>query len=244
MREFMTRVSEFINERRNDPERKEGNLAVVILGAVAAVIVVLLLLLLWRYTAQSRDAKPDAGLSAAEGSEKVETYLAESAFDGEELRQEYLTSIAYLGEKVEELLQTMTQVQKELGETTDSYQEKDDVLKGQIVTISKEVDKLVKELKETQVQLQDMTKWVQTAEEKTLPAIQEQISEIQSGMEQVDTDIAALYTKLAALETEDEKLWASIEALEKTARNLMSDVLLYRYEPEENTLYLLPYTAQ
>ncbi len=215
MREFMTRVSEFINERRNDPERKEGNLAVVILGAVAAVIVVLLLLLLWRYTAQSRDEKPDAGLSAAEGSEKAETYLSEPAFDGEELRQEYLTSIAYLGEKVEELLQTMTQVQKELGETTDSYQEKDDALKGQIVTISKEVDTLVKELKETQ-----------------------------SGMEQVNTDIAALYTKLAALETEDEKLWASIEALEKTARNLMSDVLLYRYEPGENTLYLLPYTAQ
>ena len=35
MREFMTKVSDYLNERREDPERKEDRLSIVVIGAVA-----------------------------------------------------------------------------------------------------------------------------------------------------------------------------------------------------------------
>ena len=49
MREFMTRLSDYWNERKNDPDRQENRLAVVVTGAVAVVIIVLLMVLLWGY---------------------------------------------------------------------------------------------------------------------------------------------------------------------------------------------------
>ena len=46
MREFMTRLSDCFNEWRNDPERKENQLSVAVIGAVSVVIIVLVILLL------------------------------------------------------------------------------------------------------------------------------------------------------------------------------------------------------
>ena len=54
MREFMTKVSDYLNERRNDPDKREDRLAIVIIGAVAVVVIVILLLILWRHAAEDR----------------------------------------------------------------------------------------------------------------------------------------------------------------------------------------------
>ena len=43
MKDFMTKILDYLNERRNDPERRESQLSVVIIGAVAVVVIVLLL---------------------------------------------------------------------------------------------------------------------------------------------------------------------------------------------------------
>ena len=44
MKDFMTKISDYLNERRNDPERRENQLSIVIIGAVAVVVIILLLL--------------------------------------------------------------------------------------------------------------------------------------------------------------------------------------------------------
>lgn len=270
MREFITKVSDYLDERRNDPQRRENQLGVVVIGAVAVVIIVLLILLLWGYTEQEHRKKAEDGQNQTAGTyeEETEVYMADDS--GEEaLRQEYLTSIRYLGDKVEELLQTMAQVQESLEETMEQYQEEDTAIREQLTALHQEVSTIVQDLKDTQVKLYDLSDIVQILDKEKVPLIQQQIGEIQQDMGQVHTDIADIYTQIAALKQEDEKLWAGISSLESSLEtvmnqnieevnnqldvllsqlgtvenriyNLVSQTLTYRYDGESNTLYLMP----
>lgn len=279
MKEFMTKISDYLNERRNDPERRESQLSVVIIGAIAVVIIILLLLVLWAYTAQVRreqeaeqetEAFVEDELVAETFEEEAEEYMAEN--DGQELiRQEYLESIDYLRDKVEELLESMTQVEQNLSETIVQYKEGDQSVLEQVRTLHADVTAIVQNLKETQTKLYDLTDIVQVMDQKTIPMIQQQILEIRQDMSKAQTDISNLYTKIAALEQEDAKLWAGIDEVEKTLKTAMDqnmtevnnqlDVLLnqlgsvenrlqglvsktlkYHYDAEQNTLYLEPYS--
>ena len=274
MREFMTRVSDFLNERRSDPERREDRLAIVIIGAVAVVIIVILLLILWRHIAEGRAQKESREemqmLETATYEEDMSEYM--SAGDGwETMGEDYLESIEYLGRQVEELLAAMTQVEQNLSETIEQYQEANDELRGQIGTLHTEVSTIVQNLKETQTKLFDLTDIVQVMDREKIPMIQQQILEIQGDMKQVQTDITKLYAGIAALEQEDAKLWESMSTMEQTLRTVLDqnmaevnnqfDTLLgqlttvenrigklamqtlrYRYDADENTLYLEPYT--
>ncbi len=269
MREFMTKVSDFLDERRNDPQRRESRFSIVVIGAVAVVIIVLLLLLLWGYTAQERKKRESESQKAETYKKETQVYMTDDS-EEDALRQEYLTSIEYLGDKVEELLQTMTQVQESLALTTEQYQEEDTAIRKQVDALYQEVSTIVQNLKEMQVKLCDLTDIVQILDREKIPLIQQQIREIQQDMEQVHTDISDIYTQIAALKKEDERLWAKISTVEsslETAMNqnvtevnnqldvllsqletvenriykLASNTLQYRYDAATNTLYLMPY---
>lgn len=296
MRDLITKISDYLNERRNDPERRENQLSVVIIGAVAVVVIILLLLLLWTYTEKERErkqkeaarealmeaeterpAEAEEELVAETHEEKAAEYMAQN--DGREqelkelelLRQEYSGSISLLSEKVEGLLHSMTQVEKNLSETIQQYKEGDQAILEQVRELHGEVTNIVQNLKETQTKLYDLTDIVQVMDQKTIPQIQQQILELQQNMGKVQTDISNLYTKIAALEQEDAKLWAGIGEVEKTLRTaidqnmtevnnqlnvmldqlgnvenriqgLVSKTLKYHYDAENNTLYLEPYT--
>lgn len=240
MREFMTKVSDYWNERKNDPDRQENQLAVVVTAAVAVVIIVLLVILLWGYVGKrneggeapipiktgqiieeaDRDRAEEEMMTQTIHEEESVKYMSEDS--GEKLRQEYLTSTAYLGEKVEELLQTMTQVQDGLNEVIKEYQEADAAAQTQITTLYKEVETIVQSLKETQVKLVDLTDIVQVIDKEKIPMIQQQIEAIRTDMEQVQTDISGLHKQMAALKKEDERLWASISSLEKTVERALN----------------------
>lgn len=256
MKDLMTKISDYLNERRNDPERRENQLSVVIIGAVAVIIIILLLLGLWIYVSRERKAKEAEQETEMEAfveeqfvtetfEEEAEEYMAQN--DGEELlRQEYLESIDYLRDKVEELLVSMTQVEQNLAETTEQYKEGDETILEQVRTLHTEVTNIVQNLKETQTKLDDLADIVQVMDQKTIPLIQQQIMEIRQDMGKVKTDISNLYTKIAALEQEDIKLWAGIGEVEKTLKAAMNqnmtevnnqlDVLLNQLGSVENRL--------
>lgn len=244
MREFIAKVSDYLNERRNNPDMREDRLAIVIIGAAAAAVIVLLLLIVWGYTAGGRgqkDAQNAEGNTPGSATYKEEQaeYMAQD--DGQEaLRQEYLTDINYLGGKVEELLTTLTQVEQNLSKTVEQYREGDTVLEEKISSLHTEVTTIVQNLKETQIKLSDLTDLVQIINEETIPMIRGQIADIQGDIDKVHIDIADLYTKIAALEQEDAKLWASIANVENIIGSLSVRTLQYRYDAEENTLYLEP----
>lgn len=273
MREFMTKVSDYLSERRNDPERREDRLAVVIIGAVAVVIIVILLLILWKHAADGRAQKKHEEemqmMESATYEEDAAEYMSPGG--GQEMAgEDYLTGIEYLGRQVEELLAAMTQVEENLSESIEQCQEGDDKLREQIGTLHTEVSTIVKNLKETQTKLYDLTDIVQIIDREKLPMIQEQILEIRGDMDQVQADIKNLYARIAALEEEDVRLWESIGTMEQTLKNVLNqnmaevnnqfDTLLgqirtvenrigklavqtlrYRYDAGENTLYLEPY---
>lgn len=288
MKEFMTKISDYLNERRNDPERQEDHLSAAIIGAVAVIIIILLLLVLWAHMARERRQKEteeaeqavleventidyeEEALVSETFEEEAEEYMAQN--DGQELlRQEYLESIDELRDKVEELLQSMTQVEQNLSETIVEYKAGDQSILEQVKALHEEVTNIVQNLKETQTKLYDLIDIVQVMDQQKIPMIQQQILEIQQNMSKAQTDITNLYTKIAALEQEDVKLWAGIGEVEKTLKNAMNqnmtevnnqlDVLLnqlgsvenrlqgltsktlkYHYDAENNTLYLEPYT--
>lgn len=266
----MAKVSDYFNERRNDPERREDRLAIVIIGAVAVVVIVILLLVLWRHLAQERAQREEMQmLETATYEEEAPEYMS-SGDERETIDEDYLESIEYLSKQVEELLAAMTQVEQNLSETIEQYQEENVELREQIVTLHAEVSTIVQNLKETQTKLYDLNDIVQIIDREKIPMIQEQILEIQGDMNQVQTDITKLYTRIAALEQEDVKLWDSMSSLEQTLKKVLNqnmaevnnqfDTLLgqlntvenrigklavqtlrYRYDAGENTLYLEPY---
>lgn len=296
MKGFMTRMSDYFNERRNDPERQEDHLAAVIVGVAAVAVIVLLLLLLWGHTAEERGRKEaeqaarlteQAELVHTTHEEETKEYMASN--DGqeelrreelrqEEIKQEYLKNIEYLNSKIEELYNTMIQMEETLRQTIEDYKQEDRVLRERVNTLHTEVAGIVQNLKETQTRLYDLYDLVQIMDREKLPMIQKQLLEIRTDMDKVHTDISGLYAKIAALEQEDVKLWASIGNMEKILKKTLNqnitevnnqfDVLLdqldiledqlktvenrigqltgqtlkYRYDAQENTLYLEPYS--
>ena len=238
MREFMTKVSDYLDERKNDPDRREDRLAAVVIGAVAMVVIVLLLLILWGHNAREKERLAELDrlkeeqdseqqLVSASFEEKAAEYMAQDSSQElkqeyltsiEELKQEYLTSIEQLGDKIEELYETMTKIEQNLEETIVQCKEEDAALQKQITVLHTEVSNIVKNLSEVQTKLYDLTDIVQVMDQKTLPMIQQQLLELRKDVERSTGDIAKLYTKIAALEQEDAKLWTYIGNLEKTLK--------------------------
>lgn len=284
MREFMTKLSDYLNERRNDPARQEDNLAIVIVGAVAVVVIVILLLLLWSHLGKERGQASeqtmpeteDTALTATTYEEDAPQYMSQN--DGlEALRQEYLERLNTLDEKVAELLTAVTQTEENMTTIVEQYRTEDAALKEQITTLHTEISTIVQNLKETQTKLYELIDIVQIMDQETIPLIRQQIIEIHGEMEQVHTDISKLYTRIASLEQEDEKLWKSIHSLQNSLKIILDQnltevnnqfdslleqldqltdqlkrvekqigkmaiqTLRYRYDAEENTLYLEPY---
>lgn len=208
----MTKLSDYLNERRNNPERKEDRLAIAIIGVIAVVIVVLLLLLLWGHIAGERRQRE---AESAENGMLAATAYKEDAVEymSQNIGQEYDASIEYLNDKIEELLTALTQIEQNLSENIEQYQNEDSAIKEQITSLRTEVNTIMRQLKETQTKLYDLIDIVQVMNEETLAIIQEQIADIQTDLDQVHTDIYNLYARM----------------------------LQYRYDPDKNTLYLEPY---
>lgn len=208
----MTKLSDYLNERRNDPEKKEDRLAIVIIGVAAAIVIVLLLLLLWGHIAGERrqedaESAEDAMLTATTYEEDAAEYMSPN------IGQEYDANIEYLNNRIEELLTALTQIEQNLSENIERYQNEDSAIREQITSLRTEVNTIMRELKETQTKLYDLIDIVQVMNEETLAIIQEQIADIQVDLDQVHTDINNLYARM----------------------------LQYRYDPDKNTLYLGPY---
>ncbi|MDE7017829.1 MAG: hypothetical protein K2P65_09695 [Lachnospiraceae bacterium] len=215
MKEFMTRVSDYLEERRNNPE-KNGNFMIFgMLGVVAIIIIILCLLLLWR---RNMDRQEKENEQAKKMSVETFAYVPEirlSQASDDELKQEYLDNIQYMKEKVKELLDSMMKVKETLEETVIAQQSDNAFLQKQVDEIAGDVNNLVLQLENTQNQLYDLTDLVNVMNQKTIPMIQEQITQIEQQMSKVNADISNIYEKLAMLETTDEELRAKLNEVEK-----------------------------
>ena len=245
MREFMAKVRDRLSEKWNDPERQEDRLAVVIVGATAAVVIIALLIVLWGYLTRGWGQETGDGVSGntletAVYEEKMREYMAQNEGQAA-LWREYAARVDRLNDEVERLLEAMTQTEQGLSETIEEYREGDTLIQKELTAVHTQVDSVVQELKETQIQLYDLTDIVQIMNEETIPLIREQLVQLESNMEQVQSDIADLYVRIEALEQEDVKLWESIGDVENIIENISSQILRYRYDEESRTLYLDPY---
>ena len=211
MKEFMTKVSDYFSERRNDPEKNGNPLVFCMLGVVILIIIILCILLLW----QKSTSREEEEMTSETFEKKPEIMMSEPG-EGEEeaLKQEYLANIEYLGEKVESLLQFMSEVKETLEETTLTNEEENILLKQQLDEIMGDIGSLLTRLQNTQNYLYDLTDMIHIMNTETIPVIQEQISEIESQMSQVNSDIADIYAKIGALETTDAGLQAKIKEIE------------------------------
>lgn len=246
MREFMTRLSDYINEWREDPERKENQLSVVVIGAVAVVIIVLLLLLLWwGYSAQEKkkeesarraaelqaaqDLQPEqegqdtqeAGLVAVTHEEKMEEYM--SMDSGEELRQEYLTNTNALAEKIKELQSTMEQAQREIASIVKEYQGGDAKVTEKLAVLEKETETVVKSISGLETKMEKLSEVIRTLDGEKIPMIQEQIGGLRNEIEQTRTDMAGIREKIKALEREDKELWKRLSEVEKELEKALGE---------------------
>lgn len=227
MREFMTRLSDYLNERREDPERKEDRLSLVVIGAVAVIVIVLVLLLLWGYSTAQEKKQKEAGkkaqellkeqmeeqeLTAVTYEEKMAEYMSQNA--GEELRQEYLTSTSDLGEKVKELQTTLEQVQKEVEKVIRENQGEGQTVK--LTQLEKEVNTVLERIREMETEYADLSDLIQVIDQEKIPMIQMQIQAFQAELEQVRTDVAGIHEKIAALEKEDKALWEKLSEVEQS----------------------------
>ena len=182
MREFMTRVSDYLNERNDDPERKEDRLSIAVIVAAVVVIVVLLLLLWWGYSAHEKKEKEAAekakaiqeseALAVTTYEEKMKEYLAENA--GETLQQESLREANALEEKVRELQSTMETVEKELTkvivERSESDTTSDTTQKEMLNTLESSVKKAMENIRQMESKLADLSDVMQVIDREKLPA--------------------------------------------------------------------------
>lgn len=222
MREFMTKVSDYISERRNDPEKNGGFVVLYLIGMVIAASIILCLLLLWRKNA---DGKQEL---EAEVFEAVpETMFTENPVE-EELRQQYLMDIEYFGEKIEELSESMTRIRESFETSAVAQDEENTLLRGQVEEITGGITSLISKLESTENTLYDLNELVKEMDVKTIPAIQGEIGRIEKQMEQVNADVSDIYDKIDALETTDKELQMKIReiqgALKTSIEQNISDI--------------------
>lgn len=207
MREFMTKVSDYISERRNDPERNGNFVILGVIGVVILASIILCLLLLWQ-----KNAGGEQKMKAEVFTEDPEIMLVENPVE-EELKQQYLMDIEYFAEKIEELSESMSRI-KETLETTVAVQEDNLLLREQIKEITGGITNFLTKMQNTQDTLYELNELVKVMDSKTIPDVQKQISEIEKQMGQVDTDISAIYSKIDALETTDSELKIKIREMQ------------------------------
>lgn len=246
MREFMTKLSDYINEWREDPERKENQLSVVVIGAVAVVIIVLLLLLFWwGYSAQEKKKEEAAGkaaelqaaqnLQAGQGErdtqktgmtavtheEKMAEYM--SMDSGEKLRQEYLANTNALAEKIKEMQSAMEQAQQEITSIVKEYQGGDARVTEKLAVLEKETETVVKNINALENKMETLSEIIRTVDEEKISAIQEQLGGLRSEIEQTRTDMAGVREKIRALEKEDKELWKRLSEVEKDLEKALGE---------------------
>lgn len=243
MREFMTRVSDYLSERCDDPERKEDRLSIAVIAGVAVVVIVLLMLFWWGYT--THENKEKAALEKAKAlqenaqeletvsyEEKMKEYMSQNA--GDELRQEYLANTGEMAEKIRELQTAMEKVQKEVTEVVREYHEstgemrEQKEIKNALTTLEREVNTALANLKQTESKLANLSDVLQTIDRDKLPVINRQISDVRAEIERVRTDASGVSAKLEALEKADQKLWerfsSAEQELQKTLNKNLSEI--------------------
>lgn len=244
MREFMTRVSDYLSERREDPERKEDQLSLAVIAAVAGVIVVLLLLFWWGYTTHEKKERAAAEkakelqsmqenaqeLAETTYEEKMKEYLSENA--DSELRQEYLANTNEMAEKIRELQTAMENVQKEVTQVVREYHDSStgetrDVkeTKAALTALEREVGMTLANLKQAESKLAELSNVLQAIDREKLPVIDQQISAVRAEIERVRTDASGVSAKLEALEKEDRKLWERFSGTEQALKRTLNQNL-------------------
>ena len=208
MREFMTKVSDYISERRNDPEKNGGFVVLCMIGMAIAVGTILCLLLLWRKNAEGKQE-----LEAEVYETVPERVLAENPAD-EELKRQYLMDIEYFGEKIEELSGSVTRIRESLETSAAVQDEENTLLRSQVEEITGGITGLITKLENTENTLYDLNELVKVMDIKTIPAIQGHIGEIGKQMEQVNMDISDIYGKIDALKTTDKELQIKIREMQ------------------------------
>ncbi len=208
MREFMTKVSDFIDERRNDPEKNGSFLVLCVIGMAMLVSIVLCLLLLWH-----KNGNGEQNMKAEVFEETPDVMLTENPVD-EELKMQYLTDIEYFEEKIKELSGSMTRISEMLETTTAVSMEENPALREQIKEIGGSITGLLTKLQNTQSTLHDLNDLVNVMDEKTIPLVQGQIVEIEKHMGFVSADISDIYGKIDELETTDRELKIKIREIQ------------------------------
>lgn len=240
MREFMTRVSDYLSERCDDPERKEDRLSLAVIVGVAVVAVVLLLLFWWGYTAHENKEKAVAEkakelqaqqenaqeLEMASYEEKMKEYMSQNA--GDELRQEYLANTSEMEEKICELQTAMEKVQKEVTEVVREYHERtvetgeQKEIRTALTTLEREVSTALANLKQAENKLADLSNVLQTIDREKLPTIDRRISDVRAEIERVRTDASGVSAKLETLEKADQKLWERFSSVEQDLKKTLN----------------------
>lgn len=239
MREFMTKVSDYLSERREDPERREDRLSLAVIAAIAVVIVVLILLFWWGYTAHEKKEQEAAGkakelqeqqsfenvqarksmeeqaqaLAAATYEEKMKEYMAQNA--GGTLRQESMADTKALEEKVRELQSTMKTVEKELTKVVTERVERDTTQTETLHALESSVRKTAETISRMENRLADLSETMQTVNQEKIPQLQMQLKEVHTEAEQSRAEISDVRASVAALKSEDEKLWKELSAVER-----------------------------
>lgn len=243
MREFMTKVSDYLNERRDDPERQEDRLSLAVIAAVVLVVAALLLLIWWGYSIHGKKEaeaakkaemlqknesltalqeeeqgfesmqKEAQGLVVSTYEEKMKEYMSQN--NAETLRQEYLSDTKALEEKIRNLEQTMETAEKELDKVAEKYSDSDTTQKETVNTLQSSVKKAAENIRQMENKLSELNSAVQSADLETLPRLQTQLSNVRTDADQARAEVSSVRQSVSSLKTEDEKLWKELSAVEK-----------------------------
>lgn len=218
MREFMTKVSDFISERRNDPEKGGDRMVFCMLGIVVLAILILCLLLWRRHETEGKQERREEPVVQTKEETIVTALAGPDEEDGK--RQQLLTSVEHMGEDVEALLAFMRETKETLEEIA-LWQEGSEAVQRQAEKIGREVAELTVWLQNTQSYLYDLFDIVQVMDSETIPAVQVQIAELGEQMAQIGEDISDIYQKIGSLEITDRDLQAKISAVEDALRSAL-----------------------
>lgn len=233
MRQFMTRVSDYLSEHYSDPERKEGRITIALIAIIAVIVIVMLLLILWGSLTHRNKGKE----KTTENVKEEVTVVHKNAMDkymasprDTDTEEKLMTDITTLGEKTQSLEDVLALLQRELYGIAENSEGEDALLRTQAQELLAAVEQLLSQIQEIQTSLETATTLTESNN-----------AEIQS----LRTELNGLKEKWQMLESTVMEIDKSLQELkEKVTKLEAQNKLDFHYDKETNTLFLEPYQRE
>ncbi len=212
MREFMTKVSNYINEKKSS-EKGDMLVLFILLGVALLIIAVIVVLIM---------VKGDKTQTAEVESIRMEEAYSEND-DAEVLKVEYLSDIDRLDGKVSEISSLLSELRETVTRTEGTYLEDKEYYDTKVSELSDSITVVINTMEQYKTEISDLRDMCNVLSSESIPSIKNSINSLTGRIDETAGLISGLNSEIEKLKIADDNLKKEIDRNRSGLEKLVSD---------------------